>query len=241
MAKPMAKAWPPKRVNRSAQLSMALSKWKPSTERPEPWATPSSTLTTMAGLAVRSTTREARMPMTPRCQPSPSITSSRSAASSASRLPEVFQSAERGASVSRRSRFSRSSLAASSVARAASRVENSSITSEATSIRPAALMRGARRKATSKPVICLAGGIERGRGKKRAQSRARRSAQLAQTQGRDHAILACSGTASAMVAIAAIFRKLGRVFSRVRAGSRRSSTACASFSAMAAPQRDFSG
>ena len=73
MAKPMAKAWPPKRVKRSAQLSMALSSWKPSTERPEPWATPSSTLTTMAGLAVRSTTREARMPMTPRCQPSPSM------------------------------------------------------------------------------------------------------------------------------------------------------------------------
>ena len=73
-AKPMAKAWPPKRVKRSAQLSMALRSWKPSTERPEPWATPSSTLTTMAGLAVRSTTREARMPMTPRCQPSPSMT-----------------------------------------------------------------------------------------------------------------------------------------------------------------------
>ena len=33
------------------------------------------------------------------------------------------------------------------------------------------------------------------------------------------------GTASAMVAMAAILRKLGRVFSRVRAGSRRSSTA----------------
>ena len=43
-------------------------------------ATPSSTLTTMAGLAVRSTTREARMPMTPRCQPSPSMTRRRSAA-----------------------------------------------------------------------------------------------------------------------------------------------------------------
>jgi len=49
------------------------------------------------------------------------------------------------------------------------------------------------------------------------------------------------GTASAMVAMAAIFKKLGRVFSRVRAVSRRSRTAWASLSAMAAPQRDFSG
>ena len=44
-----------------------------------------------------------------------------------------------------------------------------------------------------------------------------------------------------MVAMAAIFRKLGSVFSRVRAGSRRSSRACASLSAMAAPHSDFSG
>ena len=50
-----------------------------------------------------------------------------------------------------------------------------------------------------------------------------------------------NGTASAMVAMAAIFKKLGKVFSRVRAWSRRSRIACASFSAMAAPQRNFSG
>ena len=50
-----------------------------------------------------------------------------------------------------------------------------------------------------------------------------------------------NGTASAMVAMAAILRKLGRVFSRIRTGSRRSSNACASLSAMAAPQRLFSG
>ncbi len=37
-AKPTAKAWPPKRVKRSAQDSMAASRGKPSTERPEPWA-----------------------------------------------------------------------------------------------------------------------------------------------------------------------------------------------------------
>ncbi len=50
-----------------------------------------------------------------------------------------------------------------------------------------------------------------------------------------------SGTASAMVAMAAILRKLGSVFSRVRMGSWRSSKAWASLSAMAAPQSDFSG
>ncbi len=94
------------------------------------------------------------------------------------------------ASTSRRSRFSRSSLAASSAARCESRVEKSSITSEATSMRPAALMRGARRKATSKPVSCLAGGIERGGGKERAQAGAHGAAQLAQAQRGDDAIFA---------------------------------------------------
>ena len=83
-AKPTAKACPPKRVKRSAQVSMALSNWNPSTDRPEPCAMPSSTLMTSAGLAVRSTTREARMPMTPRCQPSPSTTTRRAAANSSS-------------------------------------------------------------------------------------------------------------------------------------------------------------
>ena len=71
-----------------------------------------------------------------------------------------------------------------------SRVVKSSMTSEATSMRPAALMRGARRKATSKPVSCFGGGIERGGGKQRAQARAHGLAQLAQAQRGDDAILA---------------------------------------------------
>jgi hypothetical protein len=71
-----------------------------------------------------------------------------------------------------------------------SRVVKSSMTSEATSMRPAALMRGARRKATSKPVSCLAGGIERGGGEERAQAGADGAAQLAQAERGDGAILA---------------------------------------------------
>ncbi len=97
------------------------------------------------------------------------------------------------ASASRRSRFRRSSLAASSAARWESRVEKSSMTSEATSMRPAALMRGARRKATSKPVSCLAGGIERGGGEEGAQAGADGAAQFAQAESGDGAVFAAQG------------------------------------------------
>ncbi len=108
-------------------------------------------------------------------------------------------------------------------------------------MRPAALMRGARRKATSKPVSCLAAGSRAA-----AANSARRPAPTGwRSSRRPRAAMTRfsprSGTASAMVAMAASFKKLGRVFSRVRAWSRRSSSAWASFSAMAAPQSNFSG
>ena len=57
-------------------------------------------------------------------------------------------------------------------------------------MRPAALMRGARRKATSKPVMCLAGGVEGGGGEERAQAGAGGAAQFAQAEGGDDAIFA---------------------------------------------------
>ena len=143
--------------------------------------------------------------------------------------------------MSRRSRFRRSSLAASSAARAGSRVQKSSITSEAISMRPAALMRGASRKATSIPVSCLAAGSRAAA----ANSALRPAPTGLRSSLRPRAAMTRfsprRGTASAMVAMAAIFRKLGRVFSRVRWGSRCASTAWASLSAMAAPQSDFSG
>ena len=129
------------------------------------------------------------MPITPRCQPSPSITSRRSLVSSASLASRSSIARSAVASVSRRSRFSRSSFAASSCARAASRVENSSITSEATSIRPAALMRGARRNATSNPVSCFVAGSSAAAANSARRPSAHRPAQLAQSQRGNHAIL----------------------------------------------------
>ena len=145
------------------------------------------------------------------------------------------------ASVSRRSRFSRSSLAASSAARV--RVARGKKLDDVGGDVHAAGGVDARRKAEGdiEAGELLGGGIERGGGKQGAQAGARGAAQLAQAERGDGAIFAASGTASAMVAMAAILRKLGRVFSRVRTGSRRSSRACASLSAMAAPQSDFSG
>ena len=57
-------------------------------------------------------------------------------------------------------------------------------------MRPAALMRGARRKATSKPVSCFDGGIECSGCEQRAQADADGTAQLAQAQSGDDAIFA---------------------------------------------------
>ena len=57
-------------------------------------------------------------------------------------------------------------------------------------MRPAALMRGARRKATSKPVSCLRGGIECGGGEERAEAGADGAAQLAQAERGDGAVFA---------------------------------------------------
>ena len=131
------------------------------------------------------------------------------AASSASSARRVSMAASARASVSRRSRLRRSSLSASSVARAASRVQKSSMISEATSMRPAALMRGARRKATSKPVS----GFDAGSSCAAAKS-ARRPAPTGRRSSRRPSAAMTrfsprSGTASAMVAMAAILRKLG--------------------------------
>ena len=83
-------------------------------------------------------------------------------------------------------------------------------------MRPAALMRGARRKATSKPVSCLAAGSSAA-----AAKSARRPAPTGRRSSRrpSAAMVRFSprrGTASAMVAMAAILRKLGSVFSRAR-------------------------
>ncbi len=179
------------------------------------------------------------MPITPRCHPSPSTTSRRASHSSESVARRVSIAASARASVSRRSRLSRSSLPASSLARAASRVQNSSMMSDATSMRPAALMRGATRNAISNAVIgfeagssCAAANIARNPAPTGRRSSRRPSAAITRFSPR-------SGTASAIVAMAAILRKLGKSLSRVRSASCRSSRACASLSAIAAPAQRF--
>ena len=165
---------------------MAASRGKPSTERPEPWATPSSTLTTIAGFAVRSTTREARIPMTPRCHPSPSTT--RSGDRQIRRLREPgFDRGERLGFGFTALAVEDFQLGGEFLARPRSRVQKSSTTSDATSMRPAALMRGARRKATSKPVIFRCR-IEQCGGEQGAQADAHRPAKLAKPKRGNDAV-----------------------------------------------------
>ena len=68
---PAACLWPPNRVNRCAERSSAASMSKRAMLRHEPCATPPSTDSTMAGRWNASTSFDATIPMTPRCQPSP--------------------------------------------------------------------------------------------------------------------------------------------------------------------------
>ena len=151
---------------------------------------PSSMLMTMAGLAVRSTTREARMPMTPRCQPSPSMTRRRSAAISESAARRASMVVSAAASTSRRSRLSRSNLLASSVG--AVRVARGEKLDDFRGDVHAAGGVDARREAKGDVEAgeLLGRGIERGRGKERAETGAHGPAQLLQSNCRDGAIFA---------------------------------------------------
>ena len=74
IVRPAACLWPPNRRNRSAQRSSAASMSKAGMLRHDPCATSPSTDSTIAGLWNASTSFEATMPMTPRCQPSPPTT-----------------------------------------------------------------------------------------------------------------------------------------------------------------------
>ena len=239
-AKPTAKAWPPKRVKRSAQVSMASSNWNPSIERPEPCATPSSMLITSAGLAVRSTTREARMPMT---------------------RGATRHHRQRGISRRRGRDRWRAALRwrrALSLGVTALAVEAFQFCGEL--VCPGSVS-SAEELNDFGCDIHASGGVDAGcdaeghveavrafaagsssAAAKRARSptptgrRSSRSPSAAMTR-----FSPTRGTASAMVAMAAILRKLGSIFSRARTASWRSRMACASLSAMAAPQRNFSG
>ena len=72
-ARPRRRGHPTARASRSPT---ATSAWRstPGRLRPEPLATSPSIVTTIAGRPNRSTSREATMPTTPSCQPSPATT-----------------------------------------------------------------------------------------------------------------------------------------------------------------------
>ena len=74
---PTAPPWPPKRVSKSEHDSMALNKFTLPTLRPEPRASSPSMVNRIVGTPYSFTKREATMPFTPSCQPSPPTTSAR--------------------------------------------------------------------------------------------------------------------------------------------------------------------
>ena len=128
--------------------------------------------------------------MTPRCQPSPSTTSRRSAAECGDRWRDGLDGASAAASVSRRSRFRRSSLAASSAARIG--VAGAEQLDDFGGYVHAAGGVDARGEAEGDVEAgdLLCGGIERGGGEEGAQSSAGGVAQLAQAERGDGAIFA---------------------------------------------------
>ena len=138
-----------------------------------------------------------------------------------------------------RSPFSLSRRTAISRARATSFTLNSSMTSAAMSMRPAALMRGAIRKATSPELSGLPPSCETSSNAFNPGLTVERNAlspSLAMTR-----FSPASGTESAMVAMAATFINDSSSGDWSRRESRRSSKACASLNAMPAPQSDLQG
>ena len=110
--------------------------------RPEPLARPSVSLSRMVGRPVCSTTRAATMPITPACQSGDDSTTAAGSRSGS----RARASRRMTASISWRSAFSAPRRWASGRAAARSGAPSSSTTCEASSRRPAAFRRGARRK-----------------------------------------------------------------------------------------------
>ena len=186
---------------------------------------------------MRSTTRDARIPITPRCQSFPSTTTRRASRKLASASNWCSISSSAASSVCLRSVFSRSSFSANSFARTRSRVVKSSTTSDATSMRPAALMRGASRKPMSTVLSARFAGSSLA-----CSIKARRPAPTGRCSSvRPRLAITrfspSSGTESATVASTSIFRNDGSIFVRVRSRSSASSSACASLNATPAPHR----
>ncbi len=110
---PAACLWPPKRMKSGAQRSSAPSMSKCGMLRQDPYAVSPSIDSTIAGRRNASTSFEATMPITPRCQPSPATTMTDFAPISGSVCTIFFAAATISASSCWRFTFSPSSCSAS--------------------------------------------------------------------------------------------------------------------------------
>ena len=138
---PTAPACPPKRIRQSEHCSTAWKRSTEPTERPLPRATPSTTEKRMAGTWNRLTMREATMPLTPSCQPSPPTTMAWEPSWGSSSIAAMAEAVSSD-SMARRSVFVSSSLVASSCASRASSTMSRSKATSVVPMRPAALRRG---------------------------------------------------------------------------------------------------
>ena len=149
--RPAAARCPPKLSRCSEQASSAASRSKPGMLRPLPRPPPSpSSETTTTGRWWRSTRREATIPTTPGCQPSPARTSPGASRRSLRQLPPRRLGRRIDLALPRPPlRVGPPQLVAISSARPSSSVSISSTPASARYSRPAALIRGASRNARS--------------------------------------------------------------------------------------------
>ncbi len=234
---------------RSACKQIAARSQSPPEEResvygsPDPCATLSSTLTTMAGLAVRSTTRDAQNSDHAAVPSSPSTTSGRFAANSASSASRVSimlsaaASAVRAAARFSSSRFSRQHLRPCSIARA----------KQLNHLRrhihpPRRINPRSQPECHVEPRQRLRRRIELRPPQAAPAIPPHRPAQLLRNQCRNRPVLSMQRNRIGNRRNRRHLQKTRqRLLARVRTGSRRSSSACASFSAIAAPHSPFSG
>ena len=156
--------------------------------RAEPEPSSPSSATTTTGRWWRSTIREATIPTTPGCHPSPASTyENRSPLADCSATCASASHTIR-CSTARRSVLTRSSSDAISAARRSSAVSSSSRPASARRSRPAALIRGASRKPERARVERARIGLRDGH--QRAQARSRRTRQRQQALAHEPAVLA---------------------------------------------------
>ncbi len=153
-------------------------------ERPEPVPCSPSSATSTHGRWWRSAIREATIPMTPGCHPSPASTYALRSPASAT-MPSA--SKRMRCSTWRRSAFARSSSSAIARARSASAVSSSSTPASARYRRPAAFRRGARRKPIARASMRAGSALRHAH--ERAQALAARRAHRTQAGAHQPAVL----------------------------------------------------